>query len=306
MVPLPALPRMLLAEGFQRMLEGQSPQRDLRALFEEAEMEAHRLLLDMDLAWRRQQPESHLYAAIRHDPLSRLLAYELYAICGYYVQLMSISGSPEVGAAALLRTLIASDVRTDHLLQHTTLRFEALPRDVVTGERLHPCEAPVEAFVKECLLLERDAFGRFRFDPRGDNRLLMHCLKLDDIVKTPKSFSVVLDPLVRRYGNFDLDRAVVYQGRWMQHRLACREEEHRVDERLPLLETVGVKNSTGEADTSGFNEDLTFIVRYNDPICRRHKETSLEKEADKCHVEVFELAVEDTARTFWEKWFLDR
>nr|CCD14113.1 unnamed protein product [Trypanosoma congolense IL3000] len=155
--------------------------------------------------------------------------------------------------------------------------------------------------MKECLLLERDAFGRYRFDPRGDNRLLVHCIKLDDTTKTPTSFSVVLDPLFRQYGNFTLDRKEVFQGRWVEHRLSCGEEMHRVDEKLPLLETVEVRD-----DVSGIDDNLTFIVHYNEALCARHKETSLEKEAAIAHVEVFELALEDPSRGFWERWFMDR
>ncbi|KAH8605398.1 hypothetical protein ERJ75_001607000 [Trypanosoma vivax] len=290
------------------MLEGQSPQRDVRVLFEEAEMEAHRLLLDTEWSRRRHQADAHLYAAIKHNPLSRLLAYELYAVCGYYVRLMGISSQPEEGAAALLRTLIASDIRTDYLLQQTMLRFESLRRDVETGERLEDCETSVEEFVKECLLLERDAFGQFRFDARGDNRHLLHCIKLEDIAKSPKSFAVVLDPLVKQQGNFTLQRTAVYQGRWMEHRLACGVESHRVDDRLPLMETVRVADPLEDESKSSpaASEELSFIVYYDDPVCRRHKETALEKATERAHVEVFELAVEDKNRSFWEKWFMDR
>ncbi|KEG14585.1 hypothetical protein DQ04_00391070 [Trypanosoma grayi] len=313
-VPLPALPRMLLAEGFQRMLEGQIPQRDIRALFEEAESEAHRVILHAefhaDVA--RRQKDAHIYAAIKGDPLTRLLAYELRAACGYYAQMMALSSRPEEGAAALLRTLIAADIRTDPFLLDVMLKFDSLRRDLTTGERLEPCAPYVEEFVKECLLVERDAFGRFRFDARGDNRHLVHGIKINDITKTPKGFSVVLDPVLQQYGNFHLERKVVHQGRWVEYRLSCAKESHRVDPQLPLLETISA-NIQGEDNSGADNtvagdatSPLEFIVRYDDPMCRRHKETSREKDAEKDHVEVFELAVEDTSRTFWERWFMDR
>ncbi|RNF27007.1 uncharacterized protein Tco025E_00763 [Trypanosoma conorhini] len=317
-VALPALPRMLLAEGFQRMLDGETPQRDIRALFEEAENEARRMLLQAEfhLDTVSRQPDGHLYAAIKTNPLTRLLAYELRAACGYYAQVMSIRSQPEDSAAALLRTVIAADVRTDPFLADLMLKFAALRRNVATGERLETCLQPVEEFVKECLLLERDAFGRFRFDARGDNRHVLHCIKLVDITKTPKDFSVLLDPVLRQYGNFCLQSTPVHQGRWMEHRLSCAEESHRVDPRLPLVETVEVPAESetefhidgifGVARGASEGPPLVFFVRYNDPICRRHKETTREKEAEKDHVEVFELAVEDTSRSFWEKWFLDR
>lgn len=326
-VSLPAPPRMLLAEGFQRMLEGRTPQRDIRALFEAAENEARRMLFQAEFHAEtvRLQRDGHLYMAIKRDPLTRLLAYELRAACGYYGQLMAIRSQPEESAAALLRTLIASDIRTDPFLVDLVLNFAALRRNVSTGERLESFPSASEQFVKECLLLERDAFGRFRFDARGDNRHLLHCIKLADITKTSGDFAVVLDPVLRQHGNFCLESTLVHQGRWMEHRLSCAEESHRVDPRLPLLETieaivdeedfVAVDSAVSSASSSGgggvsggatASPPLEFFVRYNDPLCRRHKETTREKEAEKDHVEVFELAVEDTSRGFWEKWFMDR
>ncbi|ORC93378.1 uncharacterized protein TM35_000012550 [Trypanosoma theileri] len=324
-VPLPALPRMLLAEGFQRMLEGQTPQRDIRALFEEAENEARRVLIQAEFHSDncQHQEEGYLYTAIKRDPLMRLLAYELRAACGYYAQLMAISSQPEEGAAALLRTLIASDVRTDPLLVDVMLRFEALHRNEETGERLESCDSPVEEFVKECLLLERDAFGVFRFDARGDNRHLVHCIKLGDIGKTPRSFAVTIDPILQQHGNFILERTPVHQGRWVEHRLSCAPESHRVDSRLPSLETLSVtlnstettttttssthnSNNNNNNSTISGEEPLSLLVRYDEPLCRRHKETTREKDAAIHHIEVFELAARDTSRGFWEKWFLDR
>ncbi|ESL10835.1 hypothetical protein TRSC58_01425 [Trypanosoma rangeli SC58] len=317
-VALPTLPRMLLAEGFQRMLDGETPQRDIRALFSEAENEARRMLLQAEfhLDTVSRHPDGHLYAAIKSNPLTRLLAYELRAACGYYAQLMSIRSQPEDSAAALLRTLIAADIRTDPFLVDLMLKFATLRRNVSTGGRLETCLPPVEEFVKECLLLERDAFGRFRFDARGDNRHVLHCIKLADITKTPRDFAVLLDPVLQQYGNFHLQSTLVHQGRWMEHRLSCAEEVHRVDSRLPLVETVEVPaeseswvhidSSFGVARRESEGSPLVLFVRYNDPICRRHKETTREKEAEKDHMEVFELAVEDTSRSFWEKWFMDR
>ncbi|KAH9598773.1 hypothetical protein LSM04_001296 [Trypanosoma melophagium] len=323
-VPLPALPRMLLAEGFQQMLEGQAPQRDIRTIFEEAENEARRVLIQAEFHTdnsQQQQEEGYLYRAIKRDPLMRLLAHELRAACGYYAQLMAISSHPEEGAAALLRTLIASDVRTDSFLVDIMLGFEALHRNEETGERLELCASPVEEFVKECLLLERDAFGVFRFDARGDNRHLVHCIKLGDIGKTPKSFAVTLDPVLQKHGNFLLERTPVHQGRWVRHRLSCAPESHRVDARLPSLETLHVTHDTNadasDIDTatttsstistaSSVAESLSMFVLYDEPLCRRHKETAREKDAVIHHVEVFELAARDTSRGFWEKWFLDR
>ncbi|EAO00285.1 hypothetical protein C3747_14g88 [Trypanosoma cruzi] len=317
-VPLPALPRMLLAEGFQRMLDGETPQRDIRALFEEAENEARRVLIQAEShsSVNSQHCDGHFYAAIKTNPLMRLLAYELRAACGYYAQIMSIRSQPEDGAAMLLRTLIAADIRTDPFLVDVMLKFAALRRNVDTGERLEACPSPVEEFVKECLLLERDAFGRFRFDARGDNRHLLHCIKLSDITRAPRDFAVLLDPVLRQHGNFCIQSTSVHQGRWMEHRLSCAEESHRVDPHLPLLETVevpsnkeselSVGDAVGVAHGVSGRPPLVFFVRYNDPMCRRHKETTREKGAEKDHLEVFELAVEDKSRTFWEKWFMDR
>lgn len=326
-VPLPSLPRMLLAEGFQRLLEGESPQRELRELFEEAEMEARKLLLELDVSSsgesiyhnpKTDPRERALWRAVQTDPLTRVLAYELRAAAGYYARLLSVSSDPYTPAAVLVRTIIASDVRTDDYLIKRMLEFDAWPRDVETGERVGPdglrstnshnineervgdtMPPQLEEMVKELLLLERDAFGVFRFDPRGDNHHLVHTLKLSDIVKTPKSYSVLLDPVMRAYGNFSLVRQEIHKNRWNQYTLHCAAEDHRIDANLPLYETVVAK----DAITGG---DLRLLARYDEPICNRHKASSREEKGNFGHTEVFELAIEDKNRSYWDKFFMDR
>ncbi|KPA73431.1 hypothetical protein ABB37_09875 [Leptomonas pyrrhocoris] len=308
-VALPSPPRMLLAEGFQRMLEGESPQRELRELFEAAEVESRKLLLQLDVSgtgeavYRSPQTdprERAAWRAVAVDPLARVLAYELRAAAGYYARLMSVSSDPNTPAAVQVRTIIASDVRTDDFLVKTMLAFDDWARDVETGERVGaPMPPAIEEMVKELLLLERDAFGVFRFDPRGDNHHLVQALKLKDVTKTPKSFSVLLDPVMQAYGNFSLKVEEIYTGRWRQYTLHCAPEDHRIDAALPLFETVIAK----DAITDG---EVSLLVRYDEPICFRHKAASKEEKGGYGHTEVFELAMENPNRTYWEKYFLDR
>ncbi|KAG5488057.1 hypothetical protein LSCM4_08282 [Leishmania orientalis] len=304
-VPLPSLPRMLLAEGFQRMLEGDAPQRELRALFEDAEAECRKMLLHLDRSegghrWCRDPHDQEASHGVAHDPLRRLLAYELRAACSHYARLMAVSSSPYAPAAVVVRTIIASDVRTDDFLVKMVLEFEKHPRNVETGERVgEAVPLVVEELMKELLLLERDAFGCFRFDPRGDNHHLVHCLKLADMTKTLTSYSIMLDPLMKRYGNYCVECEEVYKGRWNQYKVHCGPEDHRIDPALPLFETVIAKDPiTGGA--------LNMIVHYDEPICLRHKHSSREEKGNFGHTEVFELAIEAKNRTLWERYFLDR
>lgn len=307
-VPLPSLPRMLLAEGFQRMLEGDVPQRELRELFEDAETECRKMLLHLDVSEGGYHPyhdpqtsprERAAWLAVARDPLCRLLAYELRAASSHYARLMAVSSDPYVPAAVIVRTIIASDLRTDDFLVKHALDFEKHPRNVETGDRQGPAMPPEqEGLMRELLLVERDAFGCFRFDPRGDNHHLVHSLKLSDITKTPQAYSVIMDPVVRRYGNFCVETEEVYQGRWRQYKVHCGPEDHRVDPALPLYETV----TTRDAITGG---TLRMLVHYDEPICLRHKPSAREEKGNFGHTEVFELAVEDRNRTF-ERFFLDR
>lgn len=310
-VPLPSLPRMLLAEGLQQLLDGDVPQRRLRELFEEAEVECRKMLLQLDYdasgspvysgggrdQW--QAEEAARWTAVQKDPLSRVLAYELRAACGYYAQLMSVSSAPFQPAAMLVRTLLSSDVRTDDYLVKLFLNFEQHPRNTDTGERLEQLPTAVAEMVKEMLLLERDVFGTYRFDARGDNRQLVHCLKLSDITKTPRDFAVLMDPVMQQYGNYRVEKTVVHGGRWMEYRVTCGAEDHRIDPGLPVLETVGTKDEiTGR--------DMSMIVLYDEAICQRHKTSSKEERGNYGHTEVFELAIEKKNRTFLEAFFLDR
>ncbi|EPY33894.1 hypothetical protein STCU_01872 [Strigomonas culicis] len=298
-VELPPTPRIIFAEGFQRLLEGDAPQRELRELFEEALM-LSRLVLLHTLDGNRYPPGEHAYIErVRGDPLHRLLAYELRAACEYYARLMAVTTTPHLGASVVLRTLIAADVRQDPLLGALIRQFQDHPRDADTGARLRPLPAATEEFVKECLLLERDAFGVFRFDPRADNHHLLHALQLDDITKTPESARVLRDPLLGQYGNFELVSETIHQGRWTRYTLSCRPEDHRLLPSLPELETIVAPDELDET------KSLQVLVEYNKPLCDRHKQSTRESKANLAHVEVFELAAEDK-RGFWEKYFLDR
>lgn len=308
-VPLPSLPRVLMAEAFQRMLEGDSPQRELRELFEEAEVECRKMLLQLDVSRSGENPyhsqrtdpaERAAWEAVQHDPLRRVLAYELRAAAGFYARLLSVSSDPFTPAAVLVRTIIASDVRKDDFLVKMVLRFDTWPRNVETGQRLGaPLPDDIAEMVKELLLLERDAFGVFRFDPRGDNHHLLQDLRLSNITKTPTSAGVLLDPIIRDYGNFSLTRQEIHKGRWYQYKLHCAAEDHRVDRALPDYETV----KTRDAITGG---DYTLLVRYNEPICLRHKATSREEKGNFGHTEVYEMAIENKDRSYWDKFFMDR
>ncbi|EPY41552.1 hypothetical protein AGDE_02372 [Angomonas deanei] len=299
-VPLPTAPRMVLAEGFQRMLEGDCPQRDIRALFEEAHTLARQVLASA-VDGGKPHGEERLLQGVRYDPLLRLLAYELTAACDYYYNLMGVGTDPQRSCSVALQMLVGSDLRTDGLLGKMTHAFHDHPRVLETGERLAEVPVDVEEFIKETFLLERDIFGEYRFDARADNVYLLHCLKLSDIVKTPQSFVVLLDPLVKSCGNFDLQSDVVRQGRWVRHTLKAGKEDHRLLSRLPSLETIVLDDDIAEG------KKMEILVYYDKPICmHRQKGTTKETKGDLVHTEVFELAVENKNKTFFERWFMDQ
>lgn len=304
-VELPVLPRRLLAEGIQRVLEGDRPQRDLRHLFEDAETETRRVLLGITrdangVEVQRQGAERLSFEAVQGNAHVRLLAYELYAACGYYARLLSVSSQPEVEAALAVRTLIATDVRTDAVLGQALQQFVDIPRDVHTGQRLVALPVTTAMFAKETLLMERDAFGVYRFDARGDNSNLFHNHKLDDVGKTPKSFSLMYDPVVVAAGNFEVESRKIHNGRWWSHQISCGPEHHIVDPpHLPSLEVLdGTDNVT--------EEPVRCRVCYSEPICQRHKLTTRESKGSLPHRQVIELAAEQSPRSFWAKYFMDR
>lgn len=307
-VTLPATPRMLCAEGFQRMLEGQSRQREVRRFFEEAELECRKVLLGTP---PYEAPAASvtvtsgstpaLCRAIQSDPYMRLLAYELRAACGHYANLLAVSSTPIASADALLHAALVADPRPDPVFASTVLAFEQLRREESTGARLETFPAESDAFIKESLLLERDLLGTFRFDPRSDIRHWLHTLKLSDLGKSWRSFAVIRDPVVQQWSNFTIEEEEVHKNRWMQFKVSCGPENHRIDPALPLMETVFVEDEIEP------EKQLSILVRYDEPILsHRVAGTTKESRADTTHTEVLELAIEKRNRGFLERWFMDR
>lgn len=94
--------------------------------------------------------------------------------------------------------------------------------------------------VRELLLLERDCFGAYRFDSRGEHRHLFHVLHLEDVGKTWDSTSVLFHPVVREFGGFRLLCTPIANGRWVRLELSCESEEEE-DHRLWMDNRAGKK-----------------------------------------------------------------
>lgn len=97
-----------------------------------------------------------------------------------------------------------------------------------------------DAVVRELLLLERDCFGTYRFDLRGEHRHLFHVLHLEEVGKTWDSASVLFHPVVREFGGFCLLCTPIANGRWVRLQLSCESEEE--DHRLWKDNSAGEKN----------------------------------------------------------------
>eukprot|EP00796_Vickermania_ingenoplastis_P001454 gene1455-844_t len=186
-----------------------------------------------------------------------------------------------------------------------------------------------DLFVHELLALERDCFGAFRFDPRGDNRHLLHLFQLKDVGKTWESFALLLHPLLRQSGNYVVSYRPIANARWWEFCVRCGQEDHRLipntpipvpvteggrdppqphsaqgttqgdeaapaPEALPLFEEIRVSTSPENAASPLQSSSMVrFMAYYNDPICHlRPGATEKEKRGNLQHTEVFELAVE--------------
>lgn len=282
--PLPAMPRMMFAEAFQMMLSGRHPQRDVRSMFEDSAVEMRR--------WLNDDTGEEAY-----NPVLRLLAYELLAGASFYFALMSITSSPNAAAAIAVRSVVTSDLKSDRTLLGSIVAFEALERDIATGAR--PEDPILDVVVQEMLLLERDAFGKHRFDFRGAKRHILHHLEVESVGRTDLALALTKDAVLKGYGNFGMESKGVHQGRWIEHRLWCNEEDTRVDSTLPTTEPVKMKGDGWEA---------IVLLHFASPLCERMLTThssikAVETMTDTQHVEVFELAVPDRDSTFLERWF---
>lgn len=282
--PLPPMPRMMFAEGFQMMLGGRHPQREVRAMFEDASLGIRK--------WLNDDESEEAYNAIL-----RLLGYELLAAASYYFALTSITSAPQDAASIAARSVVTSDLKADRVISAHVVAFEDMERHVETGAR--PEDPMLDVLAQEMFLLERDAFGKHRFDFRGAKRHIFHHIEVESITKTDKSFSFLKDSIVRSHGNFSMESKIVHQGRWVEHRLWCNNEDTRVDAALPQNEVINLKSDGWAA---------TVRVNYSDPICERMMTTNssikaVETMTDIPHVEIFELAVPDRDSTFLERWF---
>jgi hypothetical protein len=281
--PLPAMPRMMFAEAFQMLLSGRYPQREVRSMFEDSSVEMRRWL-----------NEDGLEAV---NPVLRLLGYELLAAASFYFALMSITSTPNAAASIAVRSVVTSDLKSDKTLLGSIVAFEELERDIATGARVE--DPGLDVVVQEMLLLERDSFGKHRFDFRGSKRHILHHLEVESVGRTERSLALVKDPVMKGYGNFSTSEKVVHQGRWIEHQLWCNDEDSRVDSTLPLTERVKL---------SGDGWDANVLIDFGGPLCDRMLTThssikAVETMSDVRHVEVFELAVPDRDSTFLERWF---
>lgn len=282
--PLPAMPRMMFAEAVQMMLSGKYPQREVRSMFEDASVEMRRWLNDDT-------------SGDAENPVLRLLGYELLAAASYYFAITSITSSPNAAASIAMRSVVTSDLKADQVMTRTALAFEALERNIETGAR--PEDPGLDVFCQEMFLLERDAFGKHRFDFRGAKRHLFHHFEVESVGKTLTTLALTKDPVFVSHANIHVEGKVVHQGRWTEHRVWCNEEDTRVDSTLPKVETVNLQGDGWKAAVQ---------IHYADPVCERMMLTNpsakaLEALSDKQHIEVFELAVPDRHSTFLEKWF---
>lgn len=201
---LDATPRMMLAEGYQGIMEGKL-QRDIRSIFETAEMEC------------RQAYHGKYEPHRMGDPMYKLTAFQLWMAAGYWTRMFYISADPLPECSVFLHTKYTADIRRDEALSHVFLRTSS---DI--GRRdLNDDELSV---IAETLLLERDMYGHYRFERRSDQQFFMQSLLSKDVGHNDDTSGVLqLRPVVD-HGNFVVEVKEKYDGRWRNVKVSCGDE----------------------------------------------------------------------------------
>lgn len=270
-------PRLVLAEAIQRLLQGTMFQRDIRPLFESAEIE-----------FRRELNATGCRCST--DPPYRLKTFELWMCAAFYVDMLSVSSDPFHGAEIRLYSGMASDIAKDELCTKLYLAFESEETRPTVPPEFRDC-------IGEMLLLERDVFGKFRFDSRRGAKYLTHSIRLDAVGHDKSTASLLHDPTILEYGNFHQQQREVGNGRWMEHTLWCGDEDHRLFDFLPPKEKITV---AGE----GWSHEI--ILSYDTPLCTRtHEVDPALAKAGQAYVETFEIVI-PKKRSWLAKKFLDR
>ena len=267
--------RAAFADAFQRLLEGELPQRDLRRLFESIELQYRNKLNFSEGQWK-------------YDPSFRLAGFQLRLAAMYYGTMLGISATPQDTTETCIRAMINSDIGQEPIFTDIFRAFEEVDRRPLVPEEY-------KKFIGEMMILERDAFGIFRLDGRGNGQRFVHCIKTCDIGNSHETVKILNEPTVEENGNFFL---IIDESnpRWIAYELMCGREDHKVLPDLPDSEFISVR---GE----GWHHKVEIV--YNSPIVTS-RVASAGKRGDEQCTEKFELNVEDKQRSFFEKFFLDR
>ena len=270
-------PRVALAEALQRMLQGQLLQRDLRPLFERAEV-----------MYRRELNDTNCRCST--DPPYRLLTLQLWLTSIFYVDMLAVSADPFHNAEIRLYSGMTSDVGKDELLTKLFVAYENFETRPEIPPEFIEC-------IEEMLLLERDLFGKYRFDSRRGVKALTHAIALDAVGHDATTASLLDHETIQKYGNFLTEVKEINNGRWREHRLWCGEEDHRLFDFLPGKEKITV---AGE----GWSHDI--VLSYDTPLCTRtHEVDPTLLKSGEAYVEKFEVVI-PKHRSWLARTFLDR
>ena len=269
--------RAAFADAFQQLLEGEAPQRDLRRMFEAIELQYRSKLNFEEGQWK-------------YDPAFRLEAFQQRMAALYYATMLGVSATPQDTTETSLRAMLNSDIGVQEGI------FTDIFRALEDSEKRPLLPPEYRKFIGDMAILERDVFGMYRLDGRGNGQRLIHCIKASDVGQSHDSVQLLSDPTIEEHGNFFLIEDDS-NPRWVSYELMCGNEDHKVLPDLPDTEYISV---SGE----GWKHKVQLI--YNSPlVTKRLVHAHKLRTGDQC-TEKFELNVTDKNRSFFERFFLDR
>lgn len=152
------------------------------------------------------------------DPEYKMMTGQLAMGAGWWARMFLVHHQPWIEAEEFVNMRYGSDVRRDETIsQYTRLLLEEAGREKL-NEDMH------ELF-KDIFILERDLYGQYRFDRRGDQVFLLQSVKMADVGRNDESAVAIIGELdsVVKAGHFDVKLTNV-QERWKQYCVTCKPE----------------------------------------------------------------------------------
>lgn len=206
-----AEPRIEFADALQQLMDPRVAQGQLRKAFEKAEASARREFF-MSYYDKSRAEEDFNY---------RLDNIQLVGATSFWSRMFRIDAEPIVDAIGVISHLYAADVRRDPCMN-------SLVTNLVTQSTRDALRADPKKikFVEDCLILERDIFGAFRFDKFANRVHVFHSISEDVLGETDETYGLISDiDAMTTHGHFTIDERPSYDGRWRQIRITCRPEE---------------------------------------------------------------------------------